>query len=37
MERAITQIIRFGDQVGMIYLEELILKFMKWLDDTQKL
>jgi len=33
----ITQIISFGNKVRIIYPKELILKFMKCLDDTKEL
>lgn len=37
MDKAITQIIRFGNKVRIIYPKELILRFIERLDDTKKL
>lgn len=37
IDQAITQIISFGNKVRIIYPKELILKFIKCLDDTKEL
>jgi len=37
IDQAITQIISFGNKARIIYLKELILKFIKCLDDTKEL